>query len=50
MADEKLEALYAKLDELLRRLTEVERSLEELKVSLGFPAKPPPRAGKVVIP
>jgi hypothetical protein len=38
--DAKLEALYAKLDEALARLDHIERSLEELKIALGFPARP----------
>jgi hypothetical protein len=38
--DEKLEELYIKLDEALARLDHIEKSLEELKVALGFPAKP----------
>jgi hypothetical protein len=37
---DELEELYAKLDEALARLDHIEKSLEELKVALGFPARP----------
>jgi hypothetical protein len=40
MTDEKLEDLYAKLDEALARLDHIEKSLEELKIALGFPVRP----------